>query len=649
MPNYINIVPLYPGHEDFTISEIRRQRRDVGIDKIALSCSWHPQTTPSSALIPVLTRSMEIIISAVKDEVEVGVLIQSTQGHGWSGKTPLTDDPFQRIYRMGSSTPDERMCIADESFRNYIYDCIKATAALGPKFLLIDDDFGPRVSECFCPLHTEAFNKALGTNYTGVELAWFIDGLPWDAPEAKLFSEMRLNDALEFAKGIRRAIDSVNPELPCGLCIPGWGQGFVNDAAHALAGDKTAPFVRICNAVYGGVHQKEFVSIYNRTLQLKALLDFPDLIGEVDTFPQNYNSESARFFVVHLILDALAGLKGGKLWISDFNGPIETSSQARYEAALKKYYGMCAEIVDLVSDIEWQGAAGLLMHYPQMMLMHPLTVRNFANNSSWTKGVFPDYAIPFSIAKAGESKITALTADELSICSEEEILKLFSGNLLLDGTAAIYLSEKYSHLMGVTADNGDESFSFTLERDVKSGVVQGMMWDENFIHLTLKGATEQVQFCQGNTRVSDEVKYISPAMTFFENELGGRVAVVGWNTRLPFFKLWRPQQRKWILDALDFLAGDTFEMVVESEHQTLVQHGRLKDGRELLAILSLGFDTLDAIPVRMKRTPKAIEKLLPNGTWTAVDFKRTDSTTIRINDTLEICIPVVYRMQYDMI
>ncbi len=45
--NMMNVVPLYPGHSDFTVAEILRQKREAGINKVLLNLSWHPEGTPA--------------------------------------------------------------------------------------------------------------------------------------------------------------------------------------------------------------------------------------------------------------------------------------------------------------------------------------------------------------------------------------------------------------------------------------------------------------------------------------------------------------------------------------------------------------------------------------------------------------------------
>ena len=107
-----------------------------------------------------------------------------------------------------------------------------------------------------------------------------------------------------------------------------------------------------------------------------------------------------------------------------------------------------------------------------------------------------------------------------------------------------------------------------------------------------------------------------------------------------------PSRRDLLLEALDRLSNGIFEMAVESGEQSLVRHGILKDGSELLAVTQLGLDDDDTLLVRMKRTPIKAELLQPDGSWSTVDFSRKDETTVCFNVRISPCNPVALRLSF---
>ena len=189
---FLNVVRVFPDNLDFTIAEIRRQHAEVGLTDFALSLSFHPTGTPASKNAELLISRFKAVKEALSDtpSIHIGVLLQSTLGHGWSGPVPLTGEPWQRIVET-SGAVSSRMCPTDKDFRQYVLNCVEGVMKVGPAFLLLDDDFGLRFGECFCPNHIAMFNKATGVERSFDEVVAMMKERPKDDPEVLLFSEQR--------------------------------------------------------------------------------------------------------------------------------------------------------------------------------------------------------------------------------------------------------------------------------------------------------------------------------------------------------------------------------------------------------------------------------------------------------------------------
>lgn len=649
--NMINIVPVYPGNEDFTLSEIRRQARETGLRKFALSLSFHPEGTPAEDKIGKLCAVFRKIREGLASEkdLELGALIQSTQGHGWNGKVPLTGETWQKIVgRDGTESP--RMCPLDPAFRAYVCRAIREVAASGARFLLIDDDFGLRSNECFCPLHIADFNQAAGKNLSLPEIRTLMEEASPEDPLVRLFSLRRLKTIVAFAEEIRKAIDEANPKLRCGFCTPYAGYGFVTEVAHALAGPDTEPFVRINNAIYGMTSQFNFPVITQNTLQVAhQLRGVRDILDESDTFPQNYYSESALTFHSHITCAVLNGLNGCKLWTSEFNNPVDTQSQKRYENILAQYGAFYDELLHTVDSIaEWKGVKGLLFR-PDSEKLHPFLGTGLLTPPEWCASLLAFFGFPIHYDVPGNGGIYALSGSEVRWMSNAELETLLSGSVLIDAAAAKQLSARgLAPLMGVDASDGDEKFHFTHERHLASELNASMMWEPGCA--CLKPLSKDVRTITGffwsPNRLSP-AEFIAPGMTFFENSRGGRVVVTGWNPGMPFYKTFRPIRKIWIQEALDFLSGKTFDMGIEADQQVLVRHARLRDGAELLAVLNLALDPLPEVPVRIPDAdPAGIERLEADGSWSRIDSFRRDGAILFIPCPMECVTPLIFRFRF---
>ena len=115
----------------------------------------------------------------------------------------------------------------DEGFLEYIENVVTITSQAKPDFILLDDDLRldnhfPAWMTCMCPLHLE-----LHRNLNGRSIS-----------REKLFTELKRDDKIGLiARGlwqqteletfrilgnrIRRAIDIVDPEMRCGICVTG--------------------------------------------------------------------------------------------------------------------------------------------------------------------------------------------------------------------------------------------------------------------------------------------------------------------------------------------------------------------------------------------------------------------------------------------
>ena len=639
--NLINVVPVLRGNVPFAISEIRRQRRDVGLRRFALCLSFHPEGTPARLKAEALCGFFRQIKEALKDDdVELGVLIQSTQGHGWNGRVPLTDEKWQYTVMLDGS-PSPRLCQLDPDFGDYVMACVKGTVEAGAAFLLVDDDFGARHKECFCPLHLAEYSKALGRPCTREECQEIL-ARHWSDPEAKIIGETRHRIVVDFARRIRETIDSVDPKIRCGMCAPGLGFGFVGEVAMALAGG-TEPFVRVNNACYGvGNMIPCFFFLLQHTNRIRNRVEMAgvrETIAESDTFPQSYWSESAAAFRVHITEGVLNGLRGCKLWTSEFAVPVDTGSQSRYEAVLRDNAAFFDALLDIRSRVKWIGCTGTLFKVPYEN--HPTQCSLGMSYQDWNVFVCGPFAQPVCYVRPDEwteGRIFNLCGRDVPLLSDAEIEAMLAHPVLVDGEAAKALTKRgFAPLLGVEADDGDDTFTFSSECVKSSGMNVGFMWEATCARLKPLSGDVRVaaEFCRNLSYKADQTP-VAPSMTFFTNRLGGRVATVGWSVTAPYHKMYRNPRRAIVVEALDFLAGGFLEMGVEILSHVLVRHGLLDDGREIFTAMNCCADAFGEIPVRLRRTPKSVAKLGADGTWSPVAFSRRDP------DTLVLASPLLY-------
>ena len=643
--NFINVTKIFPKNVDFAVAEIQRQHREVGLEKFALSLSFHPTGTPAIRHAQTLIEAFKKVKEALADtpEIKVGVLLQSTLGHGWSGPVPLTGEKWQRIVKDNGNV-SSRMCPSDQGFRRYVLACVEGVMKVGPAFLLLDDDFGLRLGECFCPNHIAMFNRATGIERSFEEVVALVKERPEDDPVVRFFSHQRGELAVEFAREIREVIDRYDDSITCTMCSPGNGQGFTKDVALALAGRHGTPSIRVNNAIYGSNLPQYLLPLTTSTNRIRDIYNgIPDLIDEADTFPQNYYSENAELFNAHLVNAILNGLTGAKLWMFEFELPRSINSQIRYEQIFREFHPLYEELFNTIDGIRWRGVTSPLANYTD--LLHPFNAGKPIYMQDWHSAVLGPLALPIRYGKPGDDAIFALNGDIAEKLSDDEVAALLSKSVLIDSKAVKNLVTRgFSELLGVSLGDNPKFF-FQTELDDEMPGPLSLMWDPSAAELKRNSEeTTVASWCMLMNMDTGNNEKVSPCMTFFHNKLGGRIVCLAWSSDMPFYKVLKNERRRLLLKALDFLNDGLFEMSLETKHQAIVRHGVLNDGSELVAILSLALDAEKAIPLRCANKPDSVELLMTDGTWEKVNFTHQD-TTLTVNAPLTICRPSILRIK----
>lgn len=158
----------------------------------------------------------------------------------------------------------DSFCPADPEYFAMYSDFVRRIAEAGAPMIMIDDDLrlslhGPAVLGCACDRHIAMFNEraaaaglAGDTPYTREDLASLIFTGP-ATPLRKLWLGLMGDTLRNFAAGLRKVVDRVNPNIRLSFCacLPTWDIDGVDsiELARIFAG-KTRPFLRLIGAPY---------------------------------------------------------------------------------------------------------------------------------------------------------------------------------------------------------------------------------------------------------------------------------------------------------------------------------------------------------------------------------------------------------------
>lgn len=214
----------------------------------------------------------------------------------------------------GSKRLDEEPCGNSGSFcptyenaRGIVLDALKVIASYNPDIILFDDDFDYTIHNgsfgCFCGNHIKLISERLGRAFDRESLKTeLFEGKTNETREAW---HSLLGETLEdYARSVRLAVDSVNPDIRIGLCsvMSMWGIDGTNaeKIAKILAG-KNKPFIRLIGAPYWAVNKAFGYRLQNviefERLQYSQLKDKDgiDVLYEGDVYPRPRHTTPASY------------------------------------------------------------------------------------------------------------------------------------------------------------------------------------------------------------------------------------------------------------------------------------------------------------------------------------------------------------------
>ncbi len=609
----LNIVPLLTDHAEEISKDLIRLCRGRVIDSAAFEFTLVPEGVPAFDKAGECVRRFRIFQNLLKGSgLPVGILFQATMGHGWVPDSPAD---FQRIRRIDGEF-QYTFCPEDPRFRSYLYDSVVKSAQAGPDFLMLDDDTRMITGRnaCFCPLHTAMFNREYGTDFTSDSL---IEAVKTSRDTAVKFDSLMKKSMENFARLIRSALDSVNPDLFCSFCVCAEDLRHAPEIARILAGKDRTPVVRINNGFYLKDSPRNFSSwVFRTAAQTAAFPENFTLLAEPDTCPQNRYSTSASFMRSHLILSLLEGCRGGKLWITRTGG-YEPESGLEYRRVLKEDSGL----LEAVSDMRFNWTAPAIPLPAEPPFNFPCMTGTL--RSGWNE-TFGRMGIPFCFRR-GPGKITLLTACQADSLSDSELREVFRNHVLLDGSAAIALSKRgLDSLTGVRAKPWSGSHVSVERWNGETIVIPG---DSEFAEL-LPGKSAAVRselFHRGYVFDSAEEK-LSPGAVLFAGPSGGKVLTLacfyGKNDGFRSFSIFNEVRKRQILSFLNELAP--LDAYCPGDAELMVKCGVLPDGSRIVTVFNCGLDPLKSIPLRGTWADSCTEPMVLSGkgVWKPLKFER---------------------------
>ncbi len=625
------IMPLDLEHIDEICEDIKLQY-ETGVASCPLfKCTLVPEGNPPKDKATDLCN----IYDKFKEKLDAmgipsGILVQATIGHGWALSEMF---PYQQYIDFNGGAARNTVCPTDEGFKEYVRHCFTVIAQHKPHHIMLDDDFRLLFrpgNGCGCPEHMRRFNEAAGTSFTREEL-W--EKVTADNPDkeryTKLMADLQIESLYETARIMRDAVDAVDPSIPGSFCCVGNEVEGAVEIARIMAGKGNPVIIRINNGNYTAATTRDFPRHFNRAAQqIAKLRDHVDiLLAETDTCPQNRYSTGAMSLHTHFTGTIIEGAAGAKHWITRLKCHEPQSGKA-YRKVLGAHRGFYEALAEIVPTLKWRGFRIPVTSTPKYTFGEGQT---YGSTEGWGTCVIERLGLPMYFG-ADFGGIACLNADIDKRYSDMEITEILSHPVFLaSDTAKNLIDRGFGKYIGVDVrpwkGKGASSELF-LEGDIKGNTANVQV---GFMELVPTSDKTEISSIVYHAVGNEPKETLFPAVTIFENELGGTV----------FTFCGTPLARYNLVEAFSFLNYSRKQQLISlmkkvgeapiyfpGDEELYLRVAEMPDGGMFCSLMNISTDPIEKIELVCEKNVNKVEMLTKTGERCNVIFEQNGENLI---------------------
>lgn len=258
-------------------------------------------------------------------------------------------------------------------------------------------------------------------------------------------------------------------------------------------------------------------------------------------------------------------------------------------------------------------------------------------------------------------KVKLVTGDVIERMSEQEITNLLKGSVFLDGLAAYLLCKKgFSKMIGAEISTREEVILPPFYEGIHNpknyeNINNRLMYNYDWaFNSENKDSFYQIKPLTGAEIVTDFLNSKNqpshPGIIRFENELGGRIAIMAFNLNDSFtysrsIAIFNYSKKELIRQIIEWLGKETLPVFVTHSPNAFCIFNRSKSNDyAIVTVINLCSDSFDSISLDI--APEWINskfEVLNNvGKWSSVNVE-TRNRTIKVNTTLSLMDPVILK------
>lgn len=622
-----SIMSLDVDHIEEICDDIRKQHETGVTTCVLFKMTLVPEGNPPVDKATALCEKFDLFRSRMDAMgLPCGILVQASIGHGWQLSQPF---PYQAYVQLTDGKETQTVCPYDRGFLAYIRDALRTIALHHPNHIMIDDDLrlmNRAGGGCYCPLHRNRMSELMGSEMTRERFKELLLLKNDASKEAELlFAQTQKEAVLDAARAMREGIDSVDETLPASFCCVGMNAEFAAEIADILAGKGNPRVVRINNARYTAAGTRFFSErMFKARAQIEKLRGRVDLIlAETDTCPQNRYSTSASYLHAQFTASLLEGAKGAKHWITRLSS-YEPNSGKAYRKILSKHRGFYEAVAALEPKLHWCGCRLAVASEPEIRIDAERGKNQGVDRmDGWGLCVLERLGLPMYFSSE-EGGVLCMEGDTDERFSDAQLTSALRGSVILaSDTAQRLIRRGFGALLGVDV------------REWCGEIPSYELIGDNEARTSVQAQTRELIPTSNETRSLSWVyhgvdggdqKRLFPGTTAYRNALGGTVFVFCGTPQAPYglgavFSFLNESRKQQLAQ---MLAGvGALPVYYPNDEEVYLRAATVEGGGLFCAMWNLGADPIDRVELVIQSNVKSIRKLLPNGTFSPLEFCRS--------------------------
>lgn len=652
------IVPFrfYQNRKEAMLSQMIEMRQNYGLRRFLLTAPMD-EVRLTGFPSPEVYRNIGELVKNVKKElapydIEVGWWCAPSLRSGKGS--------FQYITDIDGGVSDSSPCPLGTQFRETFSDNVATVVQIAHPFLIqFEDDYElswqpPTVKfGCFCPLHLAEFARRQQRSYTREELLNIFNQVnPESMKLRREWAEMSRDSLASLASLIREKVDRIAPETRISLCQSGsadFDGDFTEAVTRAFAG-KTRPAVRLYGSSYSSDDATTLpVSVFHALYSRQHLPSDFEFFHESDTYPHS------RFFMSAaklkcLMTAAFAYRFDDSLFYATqyLDNPLEEKG---YLGMFRSEAARFSALKEAVKDTRVEGCE--IVYRPFGHIASPYQGKRPENpNNAWVN-ITGKFGIPHTSVNG---KVKLISGKVTETMNDDDIRKLLSGSVFLDGRAAYCLCKRgFGDMIGAEVSTGKQAnFCYEGIRDLKNytNITGNLMYNLIFAPAGSEGGSFFVMKPSNQAEIitdflDAEEKPVIPGMLRFENKLGGRIAITAFDlTGNLSSTVFNYKKKELVRQTIEWLGKQPLPVFVKDLPNVFCIFNRSEAGNySMITIINLSSDSVNSFSLDIAPELKGstVELMNENGQWKSL-ATNTNTCTIKIDTELRLMSPVILKL-----